>query len=410
MTIKKDSSLEIEANLRHRLQTIPEHADAALVLADGQVFWGRGAGFNGESLGELCFNTAMNGYQEILTDPSYAGQIICFTFPHIGNVGTNAQDEEAERVWCRGMITAASITAPSNQRNQLDLNQWLVNQQIPALSQANTRRLTTLIRDDGAPNAVIISSPSQRKFDLIGAWRTALAWGGLDGLDLASEVSTKSRYEWLEGGMWHLNIGEKGGFTTNDNAPPRHIVAYDFGIKRNILRSLARIANRITVVPWNTPAQETLALNPDGIFLSNGPGDPAATAAKIMAELKALLASGKPVFGICLGHQMMALALGGKTSKMALGHHGANHPIRDHTTGKVEITSQNHGFVADVSQIKANVVVTHNSLFDGSLAGFAVPEAKLFGVQYHPEASPGPQDSQYLFDRFADYMDMRHNA
>ena len=370
---------------------------ARLVLADGTVIEGYGLGAEGEAIGEVCFNTAMTGYQEILTDPSYAGQIIIFTFPHIGNVGTNPEDIETSNLAAssgvRGAILRADITMPSNNRATSHLNDWLKARGIIAIAGIDTRALTNLIREHGMPNAVIAHNP-QAEFDIDRLEEEAAAWPGLEGMDLAKEVTCGQRYDWDETSwVW----GEGYGRLTD---PKHHVVAVDFGMKRNILRCLADLGCRVTVVPANTPAEDILAMNPDGIFLSNGPGDPAATGEYAVPQIKALVDSGLPVFGICLGHQILALALGARTMKMHQGHHGANHPVKDHTTEKVEITSMNHGFAVDRDSLPDGVVETHVSLFDGSNCGIALDGKPVFSVQYHPEASPGPKDSHYLFKRF----------
>ena len=368
-------------------------ATALLILADGTRLEGRGIGAVGHAAGEVCFNTAMTGYQEILTDPSYAGQIITFTFPHIGNVGTNAEDLEALTCHARGLVLRAPITEPANYRAQFHLGRWLEQQGLVGIAGIDTRRLTRRLRDAGAQTAALGFDPD-RGPDVDRLAAMARAWPGLVGMDFASEVSCQQRYSWTES-VWHYPDGyrqlEQGR---------HHVVAVDYGIKRNILRSLASLGVRVTVVPATTPAEDVLALAPDGIFLSNGPGDPAATGRFAVPEIRKLVASGKPLFGICLGHQMLALALGGTTEKMKFGHHGANHPVKDLTTGKVEITSQNHGFAVRPDSLPAGVEQTHLSLFDGSLEGLRVRDRPVFSVQYHPEASPGPQDSAYLFERF----------
>ncbi len=372
---------------------------AVLVLADGTVIEGFGIGAHGAATGEVCFNTAMTGYQEILTDPSYAGQIITFTFPHIGNVGANDEDIETSNLAAssglRGMVIKTDITDPSNYRAGRHLNDWLKARGIVGICGIDTRALTSLIREAGMPNAVIAHDPSGR-FDTEKLAGEAAAWPGLEGMDLAIEVSTTQRYHWTET-LWQWN----DGFGELSDAR-HHVVAMDFGAKRNILRCLASQGCKVTVVPATASAEDILALKPDGIFLSNGPGDPAATGDYAVPEIRKLVASGKPVFGICLGHQMLALALGASTLKMHQGHHGANHPVKDHTTGKVEITSMNHGFAVDAATLPDTVEETHVSLFDGSNCGLAVKGKPVFSVQYHPEASPGPQDSHYLFARFAD--------
>jgi carbamoyl-phosphate synthase small subunit len=366
---------------------------AALVLADGTAFLGQGLGSPGAVVGELVFNTAMTGYQEILTDPSYAGQLITFTFPHIGNVGTNDEDVEAADCYARGVVLRAPITEASNFRAAQHFDRWLEVRGLAGIAGVDTRRITRHLRDTGAQTAALGFNPD-RDPDLEHLTAMARAWPGMEGMDLASEVSCHQRYAWDET-SWRYPHGygrlEQGR---------HHVVAVDYGIKRNILRSLTSLGVRVTVVPATTPAEDVLALEPDGIFLSNGPGDPAATGRFAVPQIQKLMASGKPLFGICLGHQMLALALGGTTEKMKFGHHGANHPVKDLTTGKVEITSQNHGFAVRPDSLPAHVEQTHLSLFDGSLEGLSVRDQPVFSVQYHPEASPGPQDSAYLFERF----------
>ena len=375
----------------------PQGATGAIILADGTVFWGRGFGAATIKVGEICFNTSMTGYQEILTDPSYAGQIINFTFPHIGNTGTNAEDIETINPAARGLIVREDITTPSNWRNTQDLRDWLAKMGLPGISGIDTRALTRRIRDNGAPNGVIVHAPDG-KFDLPVLHKIAADWAGLDGMDLAKEVSCLQSYKWDET-RWALKTGYG-----KLNQPKHHVVAVDYGIKRNILRCLASSGCAATVVPATATAEEILAHKPDGIFLSNGPGDPAATGEYAVPTIKALIDSGKPVFGICLGHQMLALALGGQTKKMHLGHRGGNQPVKDLTTGKVEITSQNHGFCVLPETLPEDVEVTHISLFDGSNEGLRLKGKPVFSVQYHPESSPGPQDSHYLFERFTDLM------
>ena len=366
---------------------------AALVLADGTAFLGHGLGATGAVVGELVFNTAMTGYQEILTDPSYAGQLITFTFPHIGNVGTNDEDIEALNCHARGLVLRAPITEPSNFRAAQHLDRWLEARGLIGIAGVDTRRITRRLRDAGA-QAAASGFERDRDPDLEQLAAMARAWPGMEGMDLASEVSCQQRYAWDET-SWRYPQGygrlEHGRL---------HVVAVDYGIKRNILRSLASLGTRLTVVPAASAAEDILALEPDGVFLSNGPGDPAATGRSAVPQIQKLLASGKPLFGICLGHQMLALALGATTEKMKFGHHGANHPVKDLTTGKVEITSQNHGFAVRPDSLPADVEQTHLSLFDGSLEGLSVRDRPVFSVQYHPEASPGPQDSAYLFERF----------
>jgi carbamoyl-phosphate synthase small subunit len=374
---------------------------AILVLADGTVIEGQGFGAEGEAVAEVCFNTAMTGYQEVLTDPSYAGQIVTFTFPHIGNVGTNVDDGETTNLSAtaavKGCIVKAPITEPANYRSTQHFDKWLKARGIIGLSGIDTRELTNLIREKGMPNGVIAHKASG-KFDIKILTAMAKAWGGLEGLDLAKDVSLSQRMNWDEA-LWDW----KAGYTKGEGR--FNVVAIDYGMKRNILRCLVSAGCNVTVVPADAKAADILALKPDGIFLSNGPGDPAATGEYAVAEIKALVASGKPIFGICLGHQMLALALGGKTMKMHQGHHGANHPVKDYTTNKVEIVSMNHGFAVDRTSLPAGVVETHVSLFDGSNCGIALEGKPVFSVQHHPEASPGPQDSHYLFKRFVELME-----
>jgi carbamoyl-phosphate synthase small subunit len=376
-------------------------ATALLVLADGTVLEGVGLGATGHAVGEVCFNTAMTGYEEILTDPSYAGQIITFTFPHIGNVGTNEEDIEtvniAAATGARGVILHSAITAPSNYRATRHLNDWLKARGIIGLAGLDTRALTALIRERGMPNAVIAHAPDG-KFDLDALRQEAREWPGLVGMDLVPMVTSAQRFSWDET-PWEWSQG----FGRQDN-PEFHVVAIDYGIKRNILRLLAGTGCKVTVVPATTAAEDILALKPDGVFLSNGPGDPAATGEYAVPVIKTLIDSGTPTFGICLGHQMLGIAVGGKTVKMHQGHHGANHPVKDLTTGKVEITSMNHGFALDSKTLPENAVETHVSLFDGSNCGIALKDKPVFSVQYHPEASPGPRDSHYLFARFVEMM------
>src|SRR6186997_1641894 len=374
---------------------------ALLVLADGTVLEGFGLGAAGHAVGEVCFNTAMTGYEEILTDPSYAGQLITFTFPHIGNVGTNEEDIEtvnmAATPGARGVILRTAITEPSSYRAALHLDQWLKRRGIIGLAGIDTRALTGLIRQKGMPNAVIAHEPSG-EFDLDALKQEARAWPGLVGMDLVPMVTSGQRFTWDET-EWKL--GEGYGRVENGEF---HVVAIDYGIKRNILRLLAETAGKVTVVPATTSAEDILAMKPDGVFLSNGPGDPAATGKYAVPVIKQVIKSGTPTFGICLGHQMLGLAVGAKTKKMHQGHHGANHPVKDETTGKVEITSMNHGFAVDESTLPTGATQTHISLFDGSNCGIQLDGKPVFSVQYHPEASPGPRDSHYLFQRFADLM------
>jgi carbamoyl-phosphate synthase small subunit len=374
---------------------------ALLVLADGTMVEGSGIGAEGSAAGEVCFNTAMTGYQEILTDPSYAGQIITFTFPHIGNVGTNDEDIEtvnmAAASGVRGCVVKTDITDPSNYRATRHFDQWLRARGIVGLAGVDTRALTALIRVEGVANAVIFHDRAG-DFDRDALLAEAKAWPGLEGMDLAREVTTGQTYGWDQT-SWRWGKGY-GRLET----PKYHVVALDYGIKRNILRLLADHGCRVTVLPATASAEDVLAHRPDGIFLSNGPGDPAATGEYAVPAIRTVIDSGKPVFGICLGHQMLGLALGGKTKKMHQGHHGANHPVKDLTTGKVEITSMNHGFAVDSATLPGDVEETHISLFDGSNCGLRLKNRPVFSVQYHPEASPGPRDSRYLFERFVAMM------
>jgi carbamoyl-phosphate synthase small subunit len=386
----------------------PDHKPTALlVLADGTVLEGFGLGAEGSAVGEVCFNTAMTGYEEILTDPSYAGQIITFTFPHIGNVGTNDEDIEALNMaatpGARGVILRAAITDPSNYRAAKHLDQWLKARGIIGLSGVDTRALTALIRGKGMPNAVIAHA-ANGQFDLPALKKEAAAWPGLVGMDLVPMVTSGQRFTWDElPWAWGEGYGRQDKTEFN-------VVAIDYGIKRNILRLLAGEGCKVTVVPATTPAEDILAMKPDGVFLSNGPGDPAATGEYAVPVIRKVVESGLPTFGICLGHQMLGLALGGRTMKMHQGHHGANHPVKDLTTGKVEITSMNHGFALDKDSLPGNVTQTHISLFDQSNCGIALADKPVFSVQYHPEASPGPRDSHYLFRRFSELMRQRKSA
>ncbi len=373
---------------------------AVLALADGTLFWGRGVGAFGRAVGEVCFNTSQTGYQEIMTDPSYAGQIIAFTFPHIGNVGANPEDIETTTPAARGCVISADITEPSNWRNAQHFDAWLKSHNLVGMCGVDTRRLTRRIRDGGAPSGVIAHA-SDGRFDTAALVAEAAAWPGLEGMDLAREVSCRQTYSWDQT-RWQFGRG------FGRQVEPRfHVVAIDYGAKRNILRCLADHGCRVTVVPATATTDDVMRHRPDGVFLANGPGDPAATGEYAVPVIRDILDSGLPLFGICLGHQMLALALGGRTAKMARGHRGANHPVKDLSTGKVEITSQNHGFCVLPESLPAEVEVTHVSLFDGSNEGFRLKDRPVFSVQYHPEASPGPQDSHYLFKRFVDLMERR---
>ncbi|WCR11728.1 glutamine-hydrolyzing carbamoyl-phosphate synthase small subunit [Paracoccus stylophorae] len=376
---------------------------ACLALADGTVFHGHGFGATGEVVAELVFNTAMTGYQEIMTDPSYAGQIVTFTFPHIGNTGVTAEDDEAADPVASGIVVRWDPTQPSNWRAAGNLPDWMARRGRIGIGGVDTRRLTRAIRRQGAPHVVLAHDPDGN-FDIEAMIARARDWPGLVGMDLAREVSCAQSYRWQEG-AWEW--GEGFGTLTKDR--PFKVVALDYGAKRNILRSLVAHGADVTVLPATATADEVMAHEPEGVFLSNGPGDPAATGEYAVPMIRDLLGRDLPIFGICLGHQMLALALGGRTVKMSHGHHGANHPVRDNDTGKVEITSMNHGFAVDGQTLPDGVVETHVSLFDGSNCGLRVTDKPVFSVQYHPEAAPGPQDSGYLFDRFADAMRARRD-
>ncbi len=376
---------------------------ACLALADGTVFYGMGFGATGETVAELVFNTAMTGYQEIMTDPSYAGQIVTFTFPHVGNVGVTPEDDETARSVTEGMVVKWDPTAPSNWRAVQDLAGWLAAQGRIGIGGIDTRRLTRAIRQQGAPHVALSHDPAGN-FDVAALVAKARAWRGLEGLDLAKDVTCAQSYRWDQTRWaWPTGYGTREGNGLR-------VVAIDYGAKRNILRCLASAGCEVTVLPASATAEDVLALKPEGVFLSNGPGDPAATGAYAVPMIKGVLGADIPVFGICLGHQMLALALGATTVKMNHGHHGANHPVKDMDTGRVEITSMNHGFTVDSQTLPKGVRETHVSLFDGSNCGIAVDGRPVFSVQYHPEASPGPQDSNYLFERFATAMRDRRTA
>ena len=379
------------------------HPTACLVLADGTIFYGKGFGAVGETVAELVFNTAMTGYQEIMTDPSYAGQVVTFTFPHIGNTGVTAEDDETATPAAAGMVVKWDPTEPSNWRSTGELTDWLAKIGRIGIGGIDTRRLTRAIRQQGAPHVALAHDPNG-KFDIERLVAMARGWKGLVGLDLAKDVTCAQSYRWDEK-RWAWPEGY-----TRREGPGLKVVAIDYGAKRNILRCLASVGCDVTVLPASATAEDVLALNPEGVFLSNGPGDPAATGAYAVPMIQGVLAADLPLFGICLGHQMLALALGAKTVKMNHGHHGANHPVKDLTTGKVEITSMNHGFTVDSQTLPAGVAETHVSLFDGSNCGIAVEGKPIYSVQYHPEASPGPQDSFYLFERFAAAMKARRAA
>jgi carbamoyl-phosphate synthase small subunit len=375
----------------------PSGATGVLVLASGEVIWGRGFGAEGQEVGEVCFNTAMTGYQEVMTDPSYAGQIINFTFPHIGNVGTNPEDVEALNPHALGAIVRQDVTDPSNFRSTQHFDGWMKANGRIGISGVDTRALTRLIRVAGAPNAVIAHSASG-DFDVPAMLARAKAWAGLEGMDLAKNVATLQTYGWDQG-LWKLGAGYA--------APAKgrkKVIAIDYGIKHNILRNLVDVGCDVTMVPATATFEDIMAHAPDGLFLSNGPGDPAATGVYAVPVIQKWLETKKPLFGICLGHQMLGLAVGAKTEKMHQGHRGANHPVKRLIDGAVEITSMNHGFAVDAATLPANAKATHISLFDGSNCGFELADQPAFSVQYHPEASPGPQDSHYLFEKFAGMM------
>ncbi|MDO5658043.1 MAG: glutamine-hydrolyzing carbamoyl-phosphate synthase small subunit [Paracoccus sp. (in: a-proteobacteria)] len=374
---------------------------ACLALADGTIFYGRGFGATGEVVAELVFNTAMTGYQEIMTDPSYASQIVTFTFPHIGNTGVTPNDDESADPVASGIVVKWDPTEPSNYRATGDLVEWMTRRGRIGIGGVDTRRLTRIIRQNGAPHVVLAHDPSGN-FDVQALINKAREWSGLVGLDLAREVSTRQSYRWSEGiWEWPENFG------TATESRPFRVVALDYGAKRNILRALVSAGADVTVLPATASAEEVLSHDPEGVFLSNGPGDPAATGEYAVPMIRELLDRDLPIFGICLGHQMLALALGASTIKMGHGHHGANHPVRESATGKVEITSMNHGFAVDSQTLPEGVRETHISLFDGSNCGIELEGKPVFSVQHHPEASPGPQDSSYLFARFAEAMRAR---
>ena len=383
------------------------NATGAIALEDGTVFWGHGHGATGTAPGELCFNTAMTGYQEVLSDPSYAEQIVLFTFPHVGNVGTNEEDQEdssvAGRKAARGAVFRAPPTVSSNWRSTSELDAWLARRGVIALSGVDTRALTRRIREHGMPKAAIAHARDGR-IDAEALVAAARGWTGVENADLAINVTSTEPFQSVEG-MWTPDAGFR-----QLQGEGYHVVVVDFGVKKNILRNLAGIGARVTVVPARTGARDILALKPDGVVLSNGPGDPAATARYAGPEIRELIASGVPLLGICLGHQMLALALGAKTKKMPQGHHGANHPVKDFTTGKVEIVSMNHGFTVDTDTLPEGVKESHRSLFDGTNCGLSVTGKPIISVQHHPEASPGPQDSFYLFERFAGLMAERRGV
>ena len=369
-----------------------------LVLENKKIFKGIGIGYQGDATGEVCFNTSLTGYQEIISDPSYAGQIINFTFPHIGNVGTNKEDHDSDKIWAKGVIINSEITSPSNYRSLLHLDSWLKKNKIVGITGLDTRSLTNFIRDKGAPKGTI-SYSKKGKFNINKLTNSTIKWSGLKNLDLAEVVSTQKNYIWKGFKTWKKEVGYK-----KNKKNSFHVVAIDYGIKKNILRYFSDFNCKVTVVSCKTSAHKILALKPNGIFLSNGPGDPAATGKYAIEIIKDLIKKNLPIFGICLGHQILALALGGKTKKMKLGHRGANHPVKNLIHDNVEITSQNHGFEVVKQTLPKNIEVTHKSLFDNSIEGIKLKNKPVFSVQYHPESNPGPQDSVYLFQEFINNM------
>jgi carbamoyl-phosphate synthase small subunit len=371
---------------------------AILILQNGKFFKGLGLGYYGTATGEVCFNTSITGYQEIISDPSYAEQIINFTFPHVGNVGTNQEDHESDKIWTKGVIINSEITSPSNYRALKHLDEWLKKNKIVGITGIDTRNLTNFIRDKGAPKGTV-SFSKKGKFNINKLLRQTKKWSGLKNLDLAEKVSTKKNYIWRGFKTWKKETGFK-----KNNKKNFHVVAIDYGVKKNILRYFSDFNCKVTVVSCKTLAEDIIKLNPNGIFLSNGPGDPAATGKYAIPIIKKLIKKNLPIFGICLGHQILALALGAKTKKMSLGHRGANHPVKNLIKGNVEITSQNHGFEVVKSSLKKNIQITHQSLFDKSIEGIKLKNKPVYSVQYHPESNPGPQDSVYLFEEFINYM------
>ncbi len=379
-------------NSNKNLQKID--SNAILVLQNGKFFKGLGIGYEGTATGEVCFNTSITGYQEIISDPSYAEQIINFTFPHVGNVGSNKEDHESDKVWTKGVIINTEITNPSNYRSLKHLDQWLKINKIVGITGIDTRNLTNFIRDKGAPKGTI-SFLNHGKFNIKKLLKTTQSWSGLKNLDLAKQVSTKKNYIWKDLKTW-----KKGEGFVKNKKKSLHVVAIDYGIKKNILRYFSNFNCKVTIVSCKTNSNNILKLKPNGIFLSNGPGDPAATGKYAIPIIKELIKNNLPVFGICLGHQLLGLSLGAKTKKMSLGHRGANHPVKNLVKGNVEITSQNHGFEIEKKNLPRNIQITHQSLFDDSIEGIKLKSKPVFSVQYHPESNPGPQDSVYLFEEF----------
>ena len=379
-------------------QSYSKFQTGILVLENRKVFKGIGIGYQGSATGEVCFNTSLTGYQEIISDPSYAGQIINFTFPHIGNVGTNKEDHESDKIWTKGVIFNSEITSPSNYRSFLHLDAWLKKNRIVGLTGLDTRGLTNFIRDKGAPKGTI-SISKNGKFNINKIINSTIKWSGLKNLDLAKEVSTKKNYQWKGFKTWKKQTGYQ-----KNKKKTFHVVAIDYGIKKNILRYFSDFKCKVTVIPCKTVFEKIISLKPDGVFLSNGPGDPAATGQYAINIVKKLIKKSLPIFGICLGHQILGLALGAKTKKMKLGHRGANHPVKNFITDAVEITSQNHGFEIMKESLPKNIEITHKSLFDGGIEGIRLKNKPIFSVQYHPEANPGPQDSVYLFKQFVNDM------
>ncbi len=383
-------------NSKNNLNKI--NTTAILVLENGKIFAGFGLGYEGSATGEVCFNTSITGYQEIISDPSYAEQIINFTFPHVGNVGTNQEDHESDKIWTKGVIFNTEITDPSNYRSLKHLDLWLKKNKIVGITGIDTRSLTNFIRDKGAPKGTI-SFFKNRKFNIKKILNTTKKWSGLKNLDLAKKVTTKKNYIWKDFKTWKKGVG----FAKNKKKS-LHVVAIDYGVKKNILRYFSDFYCKVTIVSCNTSSKDILKLKPNGIFLSNGPGDPAATGKYAIPIIKELIKKNLPVFGICLGHQLLGLALGAKTKKMSLGHRGANHPVKNLLKGNVEITSQNHGFEVIRSSLARNIEITHQSLFDNSIEGIRLKTKPVYSVQYHPESNPGPQDSVYLFEQFVESM------